>query len=350
MGFWKNLFFDFGTNIGVDLGTANILIYVKNRGIVLNEPTVVAMDEHTREVIAIGTAAKKMLGRTPQGIVAVRPLREGVIADYDVTEQMLAYFIEQACGKNFLLKPRIMVCIPSGVTEVERRAVKQAAQHAGAREAFLIEEPMAAAIGAGMDVYSASGNLVCDVGGGTTDVAVISLGGIVNKTSVRVGGDNFDEAIVRYIRREYSLLIGEPCAEEIKIQIGTAYLNEHNRDNFATVRGRDLLTGLPKSIKFTAAECYAAIEEHLGQICGAIKNVLEDTPPELAGDIMDRGMVLTGGGSLIDGLPRLVSEYTGLHVYLAEDPIACVALGTGQSLAYMDRFADQDTVSIKRAL
>lgn len=350
MGFWKNLFFDFGTNIGVDLGTANILIYVKNRGIVLNEPSVVALDERTHEVIAIGTAAKRMLGRTPAGIVAVRPLREGVIADYDVTEQMLSYFIEQACGRNFLLKPRIMVCIPSGVTEVEERAVKQAAQHAGAREAFLIEEPMAAAIGAGMDVYSASGNLVCDIGGGTTDVAVISLGGIVAKTSLRVGGDKFDEAIVRYIRREYSLLIGEPCAEEIKIQIGTAYLNDSNRANYATVRGRDLLSGLPKSIKFSAEECYAAIEEPLMMIVGAIKKVLEDTPPELAGDIVDRGMVLTGGGSLIDGLPRLVAEQTGLHIYLAEDPVACVAIGTGKSLSVMDRYVEGASMPARRAL
>ncbi|HIU10125.1 MAG TPA: rod shape-determining protein [Candidatus Avidehalobacter gallistercoris] len=350
MGFFKKLFFDFGTNIGVDLGTANILIYVKNKGIVLNEPSVVALSEQTNEVIAIGSAAKRMLGRTPEGIVAVRPLREGVIADYDVTEQMLKFFIEQACGKNWILKPRIMVCIPSGVTAVEERAVKQAAQHAGAREAFLIEEPMAAAIGAGMDVYSASGNLVCDIGGGTTDVAVISLGGIVTKNSLRVGGDKLDESIVRYIRRERSLLIGEPCAEEIKIKIGTAYLNEHNRDNYVTVRGRDLVTGLPKSIKFSAVECHEAIQEVLDMIVAAIRKVLEETPPELAGDIVDRGMVLTGGGSMLDGLPRLVAESTGLHVYLAEDPVACVAIGTGKSLSVIDHYVEGASLPARRAL
>lgn len=350
MGFLQRLFFDFGTNIGVDLGTASILIYVKNKGIVLNEPSVVALNEQTREVIAIGSAAKKMLGRTPAGIVAVRPLREGVIADYDVTEQMLRYFIEQACGKNWILKPRIMVCIPSGVTEVEERAVKQAAQHAGAREAFLIEEPMAAAIGAGMDVYSAAGNLVCDIGGGTTDVAVISLGGIVSKTSLRVGGDKFDEAIVRYVRREHGLLIGEPCAEEIKKSIGTAYLNELNRENFATVRGRDLMTGLPRSIKFSAMECHAAIMEPLEMIVAAVRRVLEETPPELAGDIVDRGMVLTGGGSMIDGLSRLIAESTGLHVYLAEDPVACVAIGTGKSLSVLDKYVEGAAMPARRAL
>ena len=352
MGFLRNLFFDFGTSIGVDLGTANILIYVKNRGIVLNEPSVVALDERTREIIAIGTAAKKMLGRTPAGIVTVRPLRDGVIADYDVTEQMLRYFIEQACGRNFIVKPRIMVCIPSGVTEVEERAVKQAAQYAGAREAFLIEEPMAAAIGAGMDIYGAGGNLVCDIGGGTTDVAVISLGGIVAKTSLRMGGDKIDDAIIRYLRREHSLLIAEPCAEEIKIEIGTAYLNENNRDNYATVRGRDLVSGLPKSIKFSAAECFAAIEESLMMIISALKKVLDETPPELAGDIVDRGMVLTGGGSMIDGLPRLIAEHTGLHVYLAEDPVSCVAIGTGKSLAVLDNYASGLNINMpaRRAL
>lgn len=348
--FFKGFFFDFGTSIGVDLGTANILIYVKNKGIVLNEPSVVAMNERTGEVIAIGEAARKMLGRTPGGIVAVRPLREGVIADYDVTEQMLRYFLEQACGKNRILKPRVMVCIPSGVTDVEERAVKQAALASGAREAYLIEEPMAAAIGAGMDIYTPSGNLVCDIGGGTTDVAVISLGGIVSKTSLRVGGDKFDEAIVRYIRREYSLLIGETCAEDIKKSIGTAYLTENNRNNFVTVRGRDLMTGLPHSIKFSAAECYEAIRETLDMIIAALKSVLEETPPELAGDIVDRGMVLTGGGSMVDGLPRLISETTGLHVYLAEDPIACVAVGTGRSLTVMDRRPEENNLLFKKAL
>lgn len=350
MSFFSRLFFDFGTSIGVDLGTASILIYVKNKGIVLNEPSVVAMNQLTHEIIAIGAAAKKMLGRTPDGIVAVRPLREGVIADYEVTEQMLRYFLEQACGRNRILKPRVMVCIPSGVTDVEERAVKQAALASGAREAFLIEEPMAAAIGAGMDIYTPSGNLVCDIGGGTTDVAVISLGGIVSKTSLRVGGDKFDEAIVRYIRREHSLLIGESCAEDIKKSIGTAYITDKNKDNFVTVRGRDLMSGLPKSIKFSAPECYEAISETLDTIIAAIKGVLEDTPPELSGDIVDRGMVLTGGGSMVDGLPRLISEVTGLHVYLAEDPVACVAVGTGRSLAVMDRNPEGGSLLARKAL
>ena len=350
MGFFRRFFFDFGTSIGVDLGTASILIYVKNRGIVLNEPSVVAMNQLTHEVIAIGAAAKKMLGRTPEGIIAVRPLREGVIADYDVTEQMLRYFLEQACGRNRILKPRVMVCIPSGVTDVEERAVKQAALASGAREAYLIEEPMAAAIGAGMDIYTPSGNLVCDIGGGTTDVAVISLGGIVSKTSLRVGGDKFDDAIVRYIRREYSLLIGESCAEDIKKSIGTAYITEKNRNNFVTVRGRDLMSGLPKSIKFSAQECREAIGETLDTIIAAIKSVLEETPPELAGDIVDRGMVLTGGGSMVDGLPRLISELTGLHVYLAEDPVACVAIGTGKSLAVLDQAQESGNIFARKAL
>ncbi len=350
MGFFNRLFFDFGTSIGVDLGTASILIYVKNKGIVLNEPSVVAMNQLTHEIIAIGAAAKKMLGRTPDGIVAVRPLREGVIADYEVTEQMLRYFLEQACGRNRILKPRVMVCIPSGVTDVEERAVKQAALASGAREAFLIEEPMAAAIGAGMDIYTPSGNLVCDIGGGTTDVAVISLGGIVSKTSLRVGGDKFDDAIVRYIRREHNLLIGESCAEDIKKSIGTAYITEKNKDNFVTVRGRDLMSGLPKSIKFSAPECKEAISETLDMIILAIKGVLEETPPELSGDIVDRGMVLTGGGSMVDGLPRLISEVTGLHVYLAEDPVACVAVGTGRSLAVMDRNPEGGSLLARKAL
>ena len=350
MGFFRRFFFDFGTSIGVDLGTASILIYVKNRGIVLNEPSVVAMNQLTHEVIAIGAAAKKMLGRTPDGIVAVRPLREGVIANYEVTEQMLRYFLEQACGRNRILKPRVMVCIPSGVTDVEERAVKQAALASGAREAYLIEEPMAAAIGAGMDIYTPSGNLVCDIGGGTTDVAVISLGGIVSKTSLRVGGDKFDDAIVRYIRREHNLLIGESCAEDIKKSIGTAYLTEKNRENFVTVRGRDLMSGLPHSIKFSAQECREAIDEVLSTIISAIKSVLEETPPELAGDIVDRGMVLTGGGSMVDGLPRLISESTGLHVYLAEDPVACVAIGTGKSLTVMDHNQDSGNILARKAL
>ena len=339
MGFFKKKFFDFSTDIGIDLGTASVLIYVKNKGIVLNEPSVVAFDQNTQEIIAIGEAARKMLGRTPANVVAVRPLRDGVIADYDVTEKMLRYFIEQSCGKNWIVKPRIMVCIPSGVTNVEERAVKQAAMQAGARQAFLMEEPLAAALGAGMEVHNPTGNMVVDIGGGTTDVAVISLGGIVCSTSLRIGGDKLDEAIVRYIRKEYSLLIGERCAEDIKCSIGTAYPTPENKDDYVSVRGRDLLSGLPKSIEFTTAECYEAMKEPIDAIVGAIKEVLENTPPELAADIIDRGIVLTGGGGLIDGMPRLISERTNLHVYLAEDPICCVALGTGKALHILDRLS-----------
>ncbi len=339
MGFLKKMFFDFGTDIGIDLGTASILIFVKGKGIVLNEPSVVAIDQKTNEVIAIGEAARKMLGRTPGHVVAVRPLRDGVIADYDVTQKMLRYFIEQACGKNWIVKPRIMVCIPSGVTGVEERAVKQAAMESGARQAFLMEEPLAAALGAGMEVHSPNGNMVVDIGGGTTDVAVISLGGIVCSASLRIGGDKLDEAIVRYIRKEYSLLIGERCAEDIKCSIGTAYPTEQNKDDFVAVRGRDLVSGLPKSIHFTTAECYEAMAEPIEAIIGAIKEVLENTPPELAADIIDRGVVLTGGGGLIDGLARLISERTNLHVYLAENPVSCVALGTGKALNMLDRLS-----------
>ena len=325
--------FNVGTDIGVDLGTASILIYVKGKGIVLNEPSVVAIDQKEGHIIAIGEEARKMLGRTPGNIIAVRPLRDGVIADYDTTERMLRYFINKACGSNWFFKPRVMVCIPSGVTGVEERAVRQAAMQSGARQAFLMEEPLAAALGAGLDVASPGGSMVVDIGGGTTDIAVLSLGGIVCSKSLRLGGDKFDDYIVRYIRRTYSLLIGERCAEELKINVGTAFPRGLSENKVVEVRGRDLITGLPKAISFSAHESFEALQEPLEAIISTVKEVLEITPPELAADIIDKGIVLTGGGALLDGLDLLISSETGLPVHIAEDPISCVACGTGKALA-----------------
>ncbi|MCL1873281.1 MAG: rod shape-determining protein MreB [Clostridiales bacterium] len=325
--------FNFSHDIGVDLGTASILIYVKDKGIVLNEPSVVALDQKDGKIIAIGESARRMLGRTPGNILAVRPLREGVIADYEITEKMLRYFIHKACGSNLLFKPIIMVCIPSGVTGVEERAVRQAAYQSGAKHAYLMEEPLAAALGAGLDIHSPAGNMVVDIGGGTTDIAVLSLGGIVCSKSLRVGGDKFDEAIVRYIRRINNLLIGERFAEDLKITVGTAYPNGLRENKIMEVRGRDLLTGLPKSISFSALESYEAMAEPLEAIVAALKEVLEITPPELAADIIDRGIMMTGGGALLEGLDSMLSQAAGLPVYIAEDPISCVARGTGLALA-----------------
>lgn len=324
----------FGTSdIGIDLGTASVLVYVKGKGIVLQEPSVVAINKESGKVIAVGSEARRMLGRTPGNIVATRPLREGVIADYDVTEKMLRYFIHKASGKKWFFKPRVMVCIPSGVTGVEERAVRQAALQAGARQAHLIEEPLAAALGAGLDISEPSGSMVVDIGGGTTDVAVLSLGGIVCSRSLRVGGDKFDEAIVRFIRREFNLMIGERTGEEIKIEVGSALID---RDRSTQIRGRDLVTGLPKAIAVTTGQVYEAISEPLEAVVGAVKEVLEHTPPELAADIVNKGIVMTGGGSLLHNFDRLISEETGLPVYVAEEAISCVALGTGKALAMMN--------------
>jgi rod shape-determining protein MreB len=333
MGFNLNLF-NVGQDVGVDLGTASILIYVKGKGIVLNEPSVVALDSNSGQVISIGEEARRMLGRTPGNIAAVRPLREGVIADYDITEKMLRYFINKACGgNNFFFKPRIMVCIPSGVTGVEERAVRQAAMQSGARQAFLMEEPLAAALGAGLDVGGAGGSMVVDIGGGTTDIAVLSLGGIVCSKSLRIGGDKFDEAIVRYIRKSNNLLIGERFAEDLKINIATAYPRNLAENNVMEVRGRDLVTGLPKSLKFSSLEAHEAIQEPLEAILAAVKEVLEITPPELAADIIDKGIMMTGGGALLPGFDSLIAEETGLPVHIAEDPISCVVRGTGKALS-----------------
>lgn len=341
-------FFNFGTDIGIDLGTASVLVYVKGRGIVLNEPSVVAIDKETGRIFAVGEEARRMLGRTPGNIVAVRPLREGVIADYDTTEKMLRYFISKACGKSWFFKPRVMICIPSGVTEVEERAVRQAALQAGARQAYLIEEPLAAALGAGLDIAQASGNMVIDIGGGTTDIAVLSLGGIVCSKSLRVGGDKFDEAIVRFTRREHNLMIGERTAEELKINVGTAYPQGLKENKVMEVRGRDLVSGLPKTITVSSRESYEALAEPVDAVVSAVKEVLEKTPPELSADIIDKGIVMTGGGALLSGLDVLIAKETGLPVNIAEDPVSCVANGTGKALSQLHVLQNAKSFSGKR--
>lgn len=332
----------FGTmDIGVDLGTANVLVYIKGKGIVLCEPSVVAIDRDTNKILAIGEEARRMLGRTPGNIVAIRPLREGVIADYDTTESMLSHFIQKVAGKSFFFKPRIMICIPSGITTVEKRAVLEAAVQAGARKTFLIEEPLAAALGAGLVISEACGSMIVDVGGGTTDVAVLSLGGIVVSESIRIGGDKFDEALVRYVKREHNMLIGERTAEEIKIKIATVFPN--GRDETMEIRGRDLVMGLPKTIRISSAETQQALAEPISLIVDCVKTVLEQTPPELASDIVDRGIVMTGGGAMIHGLDKLIIQETGIATYLAEDPLSCVAIGTGKALDALESLQDSLT-------
>ena len=317
-------------DLGIDLGTASILVYVKGKGVVLKEPSVVAFDRDTNMIKAIGEEARLMLGRTPGNIVAVRPLRQGVISDYIVTEKMIKYFVQKALGKRTFKKPNISICVPSGVTEVEKKAVEEAAFAAGAREVHLIEEPVAAAIGAGIDISKPCGNMIVDIGGGTSDIAVISLGGTVVNTSLKVAGDDFDEAIVRYVRKKHNLLIGDRTAEDIKIKIGTTYpLVE---DESMEVRGRNLVTGLPKTVTVTASETEEALHETTSQIVEAVIGVLERTPPELSADILDRGIVLTGGGALLRGLETLIQKETGLEVHIAESPLDCVALGAGAVL------------------
>ena len=337
--------FGMSVDIGVDLGTANVLVYIKGKGVVLREPSVVAIDRDTNKVLEIGEEARRMLRRTPGNIVAIRPLREGVIADYDTTESMLRHFIEKVVGRSFIFKPRIMVCIPSGVTTVETRAVLEAAEQAGARKAYLIEEPLAAALGAGLEISEPYGSMVVDIGGGTTDVAVISLGGIVISESLRIGGDKFDEAIVKYVKKEYNIMIGERTAEEAKINIGAAIRDV--RSGELEIRGRDLLTGLPKTIKMVVNETCEALHEPVERIVQCVKKVLEETPPELAADIMDRGIVMTGGGSLLFGLDILIQKETGIPTYLAEEPLSCVALGTGKALEDLDKLEDSLT-SLRR--
>lgn len=321
-------------DIGIDLGTATVLVFVRGEGIVLNEPSVVAMDTSTRKILAVGEEAHRMLGRTPGNIVAVRPLKEGVIADYEVTEAMLRHFLKKALGKRrSLFRPRVMICIPSGATDVEKRAVLEAAVQVGASEAFLIEEPMAAAIGAGLNVAEPRGNMVVDIGGGTTDIAVISLGGIVISTSLRVAGSKMDEAIVKYVKNKYNLLIGEQTAEEVKKRIGSVMPREIKR---MEIRGRDLIQRLPRTIEITTQDVLEAIREEVETIVKGVEGVLEKTPPELAADIIERGIILTGGGALLDGMDRLISQRTGVPAMVADDPITCVARGTGKALEELD--------------
>jgi rod shape-determining protein MreB and related proteins len=322
-----------GRDMAVDLGTANTLVYVRGRGIVLSEPSVVAIDERSGEVHAVGVEAKRMLGRTPGTISAIRPLKDGVIADFDVTEQMLRHFIQKVHQHRFA-HPRVVVCVPSGVTGVEKRAVEEATLSAGAREAHLIEEPMAAAIGAGLPVSEPTGNMIVDIGGGTTEVAVISLGGIVVSQSLRVGGDEMDEAIISHVKKEYKLLIGQQTAEEIKLEIGSAF--DLREEFHAEVRGRDMLTGLPKTVVLSSEEVRHALEEPVSQIIDAIRSTLDKTPPELAADIMDRGIVLAGGGALLAGLDERLRHETQMPSHLAESPLTCVAVGSGRSLEVLE--------------
>ena len=319
----------FGQDIGIDLGTATVLVYIKGKGIVLREPSVVAIDKNTNKLLAVGEEARKMIGRTPGNIVAIRPLRDGVISDYDVTERMLKYFINKVC-KNRIFKPRIMVCVPSGVTEVEKRAVVDAAIQAGAKRTYLIEEPIAAAIGAGIDISKACGCMVVDIGGGTTDIAVISLGGNVVSSSIKIAGDKFDDAIIRYIRKRHNIMIGDRTAEELKIRIGTVY--ERKEKAVMEVRGRNLITGLPNIMKVTSDEMIDALDEPVMNIVEEVHSVLEITPPELAADISDNGILMTGGGCLIHGLDELIQKKTGIKVNISEDAISCVAKGTGKAL------------------
>ena len=325
--------FGWGQDIGIDLGTATVIAYVKGKGIVLREPSVVAVDSNTNDVLAVGREARRMLGRTPGNIVATRPLREGVISNYTVTERMLKYFISRVCGR-FVFAPRIMICIPSQVTEVEKKAVIDAATQAGARKVYLIEEPIAAAIGAGIDISKPCGNMVVDIGGGTTDIAVISLGGSVVSTSLKVAGDKFDEYIVKYIKKKHNIMIGERTAEDLKINIGCVY--PKIQDTEMDIRGRDLIDGLPKTVTVYSSEMLEALIEPALMIVDAVHSVLERTPPELAADISDKGIYMTGGGCLVDGLDKLLQEKTGINVMIAQDAISCVALGTVKALDTLD--------------
>jgi rod shape-determining protein MreB and related proteins len=317
-----------GRDMAVDLGTANTLVYVRGRGIVLNEPSVVALNTNNGQIVAVGVEAKRMIGRTPGNIVAVRPLKDGVIADFDVTERMLRYFIQKVHRRTHLAKPRLVVAVPSGITGVEQSAVKEAGHQAGARRVYIIEEPMAAAIGAGLPIHEPTGNMVVDIGGGTTEVAVISLGGIVTSQSIRIGGDELDQAIITFGKKEYSLMLGERTAEEIKMALGSAFPAKD--EPHAEIRGRDLVSGLPKTVVISAAEVRKAVEEPVNLIVDAVKNTLDKCPPELAGDVMDRGIALTGGGALLRGLESRIREETGMPVQVADNPLDSVVLGTGK--------------------
>ena len=335
----------FGQDIGIDLGTATILVYAKGKGIVLREPSVVAIDKNTNEVLAVGQEARKMLGRTPGNIIALRPLKDGVISDYTITEKMLKYFINKVCGK-FIFSPRIMICIPSCVTEVEKKAVIDAATHAGARKVYLIEEPIAAAIGAGIDIGKPYGSMIVDIGGGTADVAVISLGGSVKSTSLKVAGDRFDEAIIKYVKKKRNVIIGERTAEDIKINIGCMYPKPVVETML--VKGRDVTTGLPVEIEINSEEIYEALKECANIIVDGIHSVLEETPPELSADISERGIYITGGGGLIWGLDKLIEERTGIQVMVSEDAQSCVAVGTGKALNHIELLETGNAVKIKK--
>jgi rod shape-determining protein MreB len=323
--------------IAVDLGTANTLVYVKGEGIVLNEPSVVAIEKATGRIRGIGLEAKRMLGRTPDAIMAVRPLKDGVIADFDVTEKMLRYFLKTIIDKHFFrVKPKVIVAVPSGITEVERRAVRDSAETAGAKQVWMVAEPMAAAIGVGLPIETPTGNMVIDIGGGTTEIAVIALSGIVSDTSIRIGGDELDQAIVLFMRKNYNLLIGEPTAEMIKIKVGSAYPSGDERE--MEVKGRDLVSGIPKTVRIHSAEIREAIQEPIAQVVDAVRRALEITPPELASDIVDRGIVMTGGGALIRGLDLLLAQETGLPIHVDEDPLTCVVRGTGRILDDFEKY------------
>ena len=331
---WRRLFGRWARDMGVDLGTANTLIHVRGKGILLREPSVVAVEQSSRRILAIGAEAKRMLGRTPENIVAIRPLKDGVIADFDITEHMLKYFITKVHRRRALVHPSVLIGVPSGVTEVERRAVKDATLRAGAREALLMSEPMAAAIGAGLPVAEPAGSMIVDIGGGTSEVAVISLGSIVTSRSIRVAGDEIDEAIIAYMRRAHNLLVGERTAEQAKVLIGSAWPEPEERT--CEVRGRDLMTGLPKAITVSSGEIREAIHEPVAGIAEAVRLTLEQTPPELAADIMERGIVLTGGGALLRGLDRLIGHETGMPMHLVDDPLTCVVMGTGLVLEHLE--------------
>ncbi|SFB23719.1 rod shape-determining protein [Clostridium frigidicarnis] len=330
MWFWR-----MGTDIGIDLGTATILVYIKGKGVVLNEPSVVAIDKNTNKVLAVGEEARKMIGRTPGNIVAVRPLRDGVISDYDTTEKMLKYFIAKACGKRRVSAPKVMICVPCRATEVEKRAVRDAAIHAGAKKVYLIEEPLAASVGSGIDITKPIGNMVIDIGGGTTDIAVISLGGIVVRDSIKIAGDRFDEAIIKYIRKKYKLMIGERTSEDLKIKIGSAFGADESLT--ADIKGRDLVTGLPKNVTVSSLEIMEALQDCVTAIADCAHSVLEKTPPELAADIADKGILMTGGGALLSGLDKLITHVTKVPTNVADCSVECVAEGTGMVLQYIDK-------------
>lgn len=330
MGFWRT-----GIDLAIDLGTATVLVYVKGKGVILKEPSVVAINKNNNNLLAIGEEARKMIGRTPGNIVAVRPLRNGVISDYDITQKMLKEFIKRACGKRTISAPNVIVCVPSQATEVEKRAVIDAAVNSGAKKVHLIEEPLAAAIGAGLDITKPNGSMVVDIGGGTCDIAVISLGGVVERESIKVAGDTFDDAIIKYVRNEYKLMIGEKTAEDLKINIGSAFKN--SRDLTYIMKGRNLITGLPDEVEINTEQIRIAIQEPVQNIVDTVKKVLERTPPELASDIIERGIIMTGGGSLLHGLDKLIEFKTGVSVTIAEDSVECVARGTGAVLGYIDK-------------